>query len=129
MMLRIVLGLALLTGSAGGPVQTSQEARRPPAPVTISVTPRIFLEPALVRVMVRVASNPDNRTLSVELDGDDYYRNSTMQLDGDGEPMTRVLAYQSIPAGNYTVTARVKNRQGHDTMAEYSFQVLGRTGR
>jgi hypothetical protein len=123
----IVLGLALLTGGAGGSMQTGQEAGRPAAPLTISVTPRIGVEPAVVRVMVRIASNPDNRTLTVELDGGDYYRNSTMQLDGDGEPVTREVAYQSIPSGEYTVTVKVKDRQGRTTKAEYSFQVLGRT--
>jgi hypothetical protein len=123
----IVLGLALLTGGAAGPVQASREAVQPAAPLTISVTPRISLEPAVVRVMVRIPSNPDNRSLSVELDGEDYYRNSTMQLDGDGEPITRVLGYQSIPSGTYTVTVKVTDRKGRSTRAEYNFQVLGRT--
>jgi hypothetical protein len=129
MMKGMVLGLVLLTGGAGGPAQASRKTVRPVAPLTISVTPRISLEPGLVRVMVRIAPNPDNRTLSVELDGDDYYRNSTMPIDGDSEPATRVLAYESIPSGTYTVTVKVKDREGRATMAEYTFQVLSRTDR
>jgi hypothetical protein len=128
MMTGIVLWFALLAGGIGGTVQTRPETGRLAEPLTIRVSPMISMEPGLVEVMVRIAANPDNRRLSVEVDGGEYYRSSTMQLDGDGEPITRVIAYRSIPSGMYTVTVTLKNRQGRCTTADHQFRVLSRTG-
>lgn len=122
-MIGILLWLALLGGGITGAAQTSHTE-----PLTIHISPMISLEPSIVEVTVRIAANPDNRALSVEVDGGDYYRSSTMQLEGDGEPVTQVIAYRSIPAGEYIVTVRLSDRQGRSTTADGQFRVLSRTG-
>ena len=118
------LVIAGVTGTRAAGHNTS----RPAEALRIRVSPAICNEPGIVQVMVRIPGNPDNRTLSVAIDGADYYSNSGMQLDGEDEPATRVFPYRSLPSGEYTVTVTLRNRQGGATVAEGRFRVLSRTG-
>ena len=119
-----VLVITSVTGmrAAGHETSGTTESLR------IRVSPAICLEPGIVQVMVRIAENPDNRALSVTIEGSDYYTRSATQVEGEHESSTKLFVYRSLPPGEYTVTVTLRNRQGGATVAEERFRVLSRAG-
>jgi hypothetical protein len=46
----------------------------------------------------------------VEADSDDYYRSSTIELDGENEKRLHSLELRNLPAGDYVLRAEVKSK-------------------
>ena len=88
---------------------TAQEA------VSITVSPAVATATRNARVQVLIARNPMNRVLRWEIDGVNYYRSSTMQLDGASSPRSYVFVVRDIPAGEFEVRALV--RRADNTIA------------
>jgi hypothetical protein len=97
-----LLGLALSAttlGAAGNPV-------------SIRVNPSVSIAPTMLAISVRVAPQAENRALEVVVDSDDFYRLSRVQLDGDRAPVVNSMKIDSVPAGDYEVTAAVIGADG-----------------
>ena len=75
--------------------------------VEIKVRGYYFAAPATVPVTIAVEPGARNRALVVEADSDDYYRSSLVELDGDKEKRLHLVEFKSLPAGEYTLRARV----------------------
>jgi hypothetical protein len=97
----IALGLTLIFA---GPLQ-SEDA------VEIDIRPAFTTAPGTFRVLVRIAPHEDNRELIIEADSADFYRASHVQVDGEDAARTYPLWLKGLPAGHYTITARLR---GHD---------------
>lgn len=69
--------------------------------VRIAVSPLRSFAPSLVRIRVRVEPNAENRMLQVIADGDNFYRQSDIQLEGDKSPATVQLELRNLPDGEY----------------------------
>lgn len=100
--LAAVFGLVLV-GSA--PMQAR------PA-VNLLVNPRVSPAPATVQIQVVVEPNDHNRVLMLEADSGDYYTSSTEQLDGKNSSLVHPFKFVELPAGSYTLTARVVRSDG-----------------
>ena len=61
--------------------------------------------PATVPITIAVEPGTANRALVVEADSDDFYRSSTIELDGENEKRLHLLEFKSLPAGDYVVRA------------------------
>lgn len=87
----------------------------PPAPVSISVTPRLGQSPLSVRVRVTVPQNEDNRVLCFGYDGPKS-QESCEDHDGNA-PMTTWQVFQELPEGYYTFYAIIGRKDGSQKQA------------
>ncbi len=78
--------------------------------VEIRVRGHFFAAPATVPVTIAVEPGASNRSLVVEADSDDYYRSSTIELDGENEKRLHVVEFRGLPAGEYVLRAQVKSK-------------------
>src|SRR5438132_6176518 len=69
----------------------------------LAVTPMQSFAPATVRVRTRIEPSAENRILTIVADGEDLYRSSEIQLNGDQAPKTVELLFSALPGGDYDV--------------------------
>jgi len=78
--------------------------------VEIKVHGHYFAAPATVPITIAVEPGAQNRLLVVEVDSDDYFRSSGVELDGDKEKRLHSVEFKSLPAGEYTLRAQVLSK-------------------
>ena len=66
-------------------------------PITVTVWPSVAVAHGNAQLKVFVERNDANRTLSWEVDGPDYYRSSTMQLEGASAPKSWFFFVRDLP--------------------------------
>ena len=110
-------------------VLTALSAERSPAKeiVEIRVRGHYFAAPATVSFVVAVEPGERNYALLVEADGEDYYRASEIELDGDKEKRLHAIEFKSLPAGEYILRAQVRSKTGIIGRAEAELVVTGIT--
>jgi hypothetical protein len=103
----------------------------PPSPakglVEIKVRGYYFSAPATVPVVIAVEPGANNRSLIVEADSDDYYRSSSIELDGDKEKRLHTVELRNLPAGEYVLRAQVKSKSAVLATAVEGLVVTGLT--
>jgi len=75
--------------------------------VAIRMPGRYYSEPATVRIMIAVEPDSANRRLTVEADGDSFFRSSEYTLDGERGQRLHTVEFKNLPAGQYVVRAAV----------------------
>jgi len=111
-----LFGLALSTAAVVGAGQ----------PVSIRVNPAIAVAPTMLAISVSVSPQPQNRALEIVVDSSDFYRLSRVQLEGDRAPVVSTMKIDSVPAGDYEVTATVIGADGRrGSMARTFVEVMG----
>ena len=96
--------------------------------VEIRVRGRYYAAPATVPIIVAVEPGAQNRALLVEADGEDYYRSSEIELDGEKEKRLHTIQFRSLPAGEYVLRAEVRSKTEVLGKAEAGVVVTGVTG-
>ena len=76
------------------------------------IWPSVSQAPASVRIEVVVPQNEDNRTLKIVVDSGDFFRSSTIALEGADAPGFFSVQYRSMPAGAYEVDVELRGRTG-----------------
>jgi hypothetical protein len=76
------------------------------------VSPGFAHAPAAVRVDVVVERHEDNRALEIVVDSGEYYRRSTIALNGAAAARFHTVQYRSMPAGAYDVFVAVTDSSG-----------------
>lgn len=112
-----VIGLLIATGST----LASEK-------LTLRVTPNVSSAPSTVTVRAYVTPDVANRTLVVEADSGSFFRSSEVQLDGDKAPTLTEFRLASLPSGEYTVTAMLKDDKGAETLQRRTVLVLSQFG-
>src|SRR5687767_14745230 len=79
--------------------------------VEIKVHGYYFAAPATVPITVAVEPGAQNRMLVIEVDSEDYFRSSGVELDGENEKRLHSVEFKSLPAGEYTLRAQVLSKQ------------------
>jgi hypothetical protein len=95
--------------------------------VEIRVRGYYYAAPATVSLVVAVEPGARNRALLVEADGEDYYRSSEIELDGDREKRLHTIEFRSLPAGDYVLRAQVRSKTELLGKAEAGLVVTGLT--
>lgn len=113
---RVVLAAGVLVGSMQ---MTADEA------VSITVRPAVAPFRGNARVKVLVARNEANRTLMWEVDGPNYYRSSTMNLDGAASPRSYFFTARELPAGEFEIRVTVRRSDSSAVSGRGSVRVLG----
>jgi hypothetical protein len=95
----------------------------------LAVTPAHSFAPATVRIRATVEPSAENRVLAIVADGEDFYRSSEIQLDGDQSPKTTELQFSNLPGGEYEVTAVLIDALGHQrAIAHQAARVMSTFG-
>jgi hypothetical protein len=92
----VLLILAALALLATSPLDAGER-------LALRVAPAIAFAPATLVVDAVAERDPANRVLQIQVESEDYYRSSRVQLDGDQAPRTTTVRYENIPAGTYDV--------------------------
>jgi hypothetical protein len=82
-------------------------------PLKLTVTPAQSFAPATVLVRARIEPSVENRALAIVANGDEFYRSSEIQLNGDQAPKTVDLRFSDLPRGQYEVYAVLMDASGH----------------
>jgi hypothetical protein len=82
-------------------------------PLSIRVSPAVAFAPANLIIRARIDPDSYNRALEVVAESEDFYRSSTVQLEGDRAPKTTSFEFRSVPPGEYEVRASVIGADGH----------------
>jgi hypothetical protein len=76
-------------------------------PLSIRVSPAVSFAPANLVIRTSVEPHADNREMEVIADSPEFYRSSTIALEGDRAAKTTTLEFRSLPPGEYEVAATV----------------------
>ena len=98
----LVLGLMLAATTALGAKPS----------LALRVSPAISFAPADLVIRTQVDPDADNRALEVVAESADFYRSSTVPLDGDHAPKTTQFEFRGLPPGDYTVSVFVTGANG-----------------
>jgi len=96
--------------------------------MTMKVTPRTALAPAVIRVEVAVEADDDNRRLRIVAESEDFYRASELQIDGATGPRVRSIDFRHLPGGTYEVSATLSGIRGRRAMSTLAVEVLSTAG-
>ncbi|MGH9204364.1 MAG: hypothetical protein ACRD2A_24310, partial [Vicinamibacterales bacterium] len=75
-----------------------------------------------------VERNAANRLLEITADSSDFYRSSTINLEGAQAPRTTEVALKNLPGGEYTISAVLVDELGRRSTARRSVLVLSGMG-
>jgi hypothetical protein len=84
-------------------------------PLSIRVSPAVAFAPANLIIQTRIDPDSYNRALEVVAESEDFYRSSTVPLEGDRAPKTTRFEFRSLPPGEYEVRASVIGADGQPT--------------
>ena len=73
--------------------------------IRLSVYPTVSQAPAVLRIQVYVTPEADNRLLQIVAESDEYFRSSSIALEGARASRFHGVEYRSVPPGVYTVLA------------------------
>jgi hypothetical protein len=119
-----VVALALCIGTTGL-VAARQDTTRKPAEPGLRLSRTYAIAPADLRVIVKVAPHAENRLLVVTLDSGDYFRSSSITLDGDHAAVHHPFSWKALPAGDYELRAEVIDARGLRHVATRGIRVVG----
>ena len=97
----LVLGVALTGMTVAGK-----------EPVSIRVFPAVSFAPADLVIQTRIEPDDNNRAMEVAANSEEFYRSSTIPLDGGRAPQTITIRFVSLPPGVYEVNAALIGADG-----------------
>lgn len=98
----LVLGMLLTATGAAGANE----------PLALRVSPAFSFAPANLVIQANVDRDADNRSMEVIADSAEFYRSSTIALEGERAPRTSRFEFRSLPPGDYEITATVIGADG-----------------
>jgi hypothetical protein len=117
------LGLAMAAGILAGSMQMSADEA-----ISITVRPAVTTFRGSAQLKVLVARDEKNRSLEWEIDGPNYYRSSSVEMDGAASPRSYFFLMRELPAGQFEIRATVKRNDQTKVMDRSSIRVVGGPG-
>lgn len=96
--------------------------------ISITVRPAVTSYRGNAQLKVLVSRNERNRVLVWEVDGPNYYRSSSIALDGAASPRSYFFMVRDLPSGEFDVRASVKRNDSSVVMDRSSLKVVGGPG-
>jgi hypothetical protein len=94
-------------------------------PISVAVNPAVTMARGSANLRVFVERNDSNRTLTWEIDGPDYYRSSTTQLEGAAAPRSWFFLVRDLPQGEFDIRATVTRNNNSQAVAKTRIIVMG----
>jgi hypothetical protein len=92
----------------------------------LAVNPKFAHTPGTFRAVAIVERNAENRWLVLCAESADYYRSSTIQLNGGQAARRHEMFFERLPAGRYLIQARLERADG-ELIIRDSVVVVGTT--
>lgn len=118
--MRRYFALAVAAGCLTGSMHTSADEA-----ITISVRPAVTSYRGSAQLKVLVSRHEKNRALVWEVDGPNYYRSSSILLDGAASPRSYVFVVKDLPSGEFDVRATVRRNDNSVVVDRSSIKVVG----
>ena len=96
--------------------------------LAMRVSPSVAFEPALLTVRTVIEADIENRALEIVVQSADYYRSSSIQLEGASAPRLNVFEFRNLPNRTYDVMSVLVRSDGERTTASRRFQVAASPG-
>jgi hypothetical protein len=112
----VILAAGVLTGS----MQMSADEA-----ISITVRPAVTSYRGSAQLKVLVSRDEKNRVLVWEVDGPDYYRSSSIALDGAASPRSYLFTVKDLPAGEFDVRATIRRNDSSAAMDRSTIKVVG----
>jgi hypothetical protein len=94
--------------------------------LTMTASPAVSFAPANLIVRAIVEADPENRWMEIIADSGDFYRASSIQLEGEKAPRTIMFEFRSLPPGTYHVRGVVSGSGGQArAFAQQHVSVIG----
>jgi hypothetical protein len=93
--------------------------------LSVQVRPNYCQDPCHIEVTVRLDPHDTDRTLLVEADSINFYRSSTIQLDGLAGAAVHRVEFSSVPAGQYLVRVSLGRVEGVVARSDSNVLVVG----
>jgi hypothetical protein len=81
-------------------------------PLSLRVSPAMSFAPANLVIRTTLEPDANNRVMEVIAESSEFYRSSSIPLEGDRAPRTVTFEFRSLPSGEYDVTAVVIGTDG-----------------
>ena len=114
------LCLAVAGGVLAGSMQMSADEA-----ISITVRPAVTSYRGSAQLKVLVSRDEKNRTLVWEVDGPNYYRSSSIALDGAASPRSYFFVVKDLPSGEFDVRATVKRNDSTSAVDRSTIKVVG----
>jgi hypothetical protein len=75
--------------------------------ITMKASPEISFGPTNLTIRTSTEHDAANRAMEIVIDSEDFYRSSTIQLEGAQAPRTSVLEFRGVPVGTYMISVRL----------------------
>jgi hypothetical protein len=120
--------LALVGIAPSAPSAHAEPPARPVdsnEPLSLRITPRVTMAGGGVITAVRVMRSPENRVLSISVDGPGYYSSTDVQLDCEQAAQMHSFRWVALPPGQYVVQVVVERSDRRVLHASENFEVVG----
>src|SRR5688572_13285510 len=94
----------------------------------MKMSPATAFEPAVLTVRTVIEADAENRALEIVAQSADYYRSSSIQLDGASAPRLNVFEFRNLPTGTYDVMSVLVGSGGERATVLRRFQVAAAPG-
>jgi hypothetical protein len=118
--MKAFLGVALVAAAIAVSTRASADEA-----ISLSVRPKVAPYRGNAQVRVLVSRDEKNRTLVWELDGPNYYRSTSIELQGATAPRSHFFLARDLPAGQFEVRATVTRDDRSTATAVSTLQVVG----
>jgi hypothetical protein len=113
-------GVAVVAGVLAGSMQMSADEA-----ISITVRPAVTSYRGNAQLKVLVSRDDKNRLLVWEVDGPNFYRSSSIALDGAASPRSYFFTVRDLPEGEFDVRATVKRNDSSAATDRGSIKVVG----
>jgi hypothetical protein len=93
-------------------------------PLSMAVSPTRSFAPANLTIRIHVEPDGIDRTIEVVAESGEYYRSSSIQLDGSEAPRTIWVEFRDVPGGNYDVHGTLISSAGKARAAVHQHVVV-----
>jgi hypothetical protein len=91
----------------------------------LAVSPAQSFAPTNLHISARVFPHPENRTLRVTAESEEFYRSSEISLEGERAPAMITFEFRGVPGGEYLVSGVLTDNVGRRrAIAEQQVRVI-----
>jgi hypothetical protein len=90
----------------------------------VRVSPTVAIGPATLHIYATVQPDDANRSVEVAIDSESYYSSSEIGVEGSKGPRVMQFDFRDVPAGSYSVTARLYSNGGVRAVANVSATLI-----